>query len=148
MPAAGREMSSRRGGKPKLTPEQIKRAENLLRQYFDSDWLRRLTFEGMIAYGSFGVTWKAKFEPRRGVGGKRTVDYSDDVLEDERAKRRRLSQSLPRDRSGGQRPGIDGEQHLLRGPVGVVSAYARLDENVVAPFKTASESPSEYEDED
>ncbi|RYP28741.1 hypothetical protein DL767_007084 [Monosporascus sp. MG133] len=138
MPAEGGKMSSRRGGKAKAnagTNQADRGPSQAIFRY--SDRLRRFTFEGMITYGSFGVTWKAKFEPHRGAGGKRTADCGDDALENER--------------------------HLLRGAVGIVSALlgrqrgpagraedrpairARLDKNGVAPFKRASESSSEYE---
>ncbi|RYP93383.1 hypothetical protein DL770_000426 [Monosporascus sp. CRB-9-2] len=130
-------MSMRRGGKPKLAPEQIRRTEDLLGQYFDSDRLRRLrrlTSEGMITYGSFGVARKVKFEPRRGAGGNRTADYGDDALENERVKRG----SLP----------LSDDSAVRLMVLKTDLQYARLDENGVAPFKRISESPSEYEYED
>ncbi|RYP87906.1 hypothetical protein DL769_000358 [Monosporascus sp. CRB-8-3] len=120
------------------------RTEDLLRQYFDGDPLGRFTFEGMITHGSFGVTWKVKFEPRHRVGGKRTVDYGDDALESESSS----AEGCPSLPPGSRRRPTPCEVRRIMLKTDLQDA--RLDENGVAPFKRVSEAPSEceYEDDD
>ncbi|RYP49167.1 hypothetical protein DL768_005045 [Monosporascus sp. mg162] len=108
---------------------------------------------------------KVSFEPRRGAGGKRTTDFGDDALENERAKRRGRSQSFSKIAAAADatistaRSIFSAVLSALSQPFSDNSAvrrivlktdlqYPRLDRNRVAPSKRALESPSEYEYED